>query len=307
MAIAQSVAGFSLGQADILRRAMGKKKKSELDKQYEGFEGGMKANGYSDAAIKTLWDILVPFSDYAFNKAHSAAYGVISYWTAYLKAHYPGRVHGGAPDQRRRREGQARGLPERVPAHGHQGAAARCGRVDPLLRRRRRRHPLRPRRGAQRRRERRRRHRRRRGRRRRFTSFHDYLAQGACAGANKRTIESLIKAGAFDSLGATRRALLEIHEDAAEAAVDTQAQRGERRDRLRLRQPVRRHPGDRAREGARSARVDEEGQARLRARDARPVRVRPPARRARGAARQARVDQHPRSPGLRRRLRTATR
>src|SRR5699024_1693087 len=50
---------------------------------------GMRNNGYSDAAISTLWDILVPFSDYAFNKAHSAAYGVISYWTAYLKAHYP--------------------------------------------------------------------------------------------------------------------------------------------------------------------------------------------------------------------------
>ena len=89
MAIAQRVAGFTLGQADIMRRAMGKKKKSELDKQYEGFQGGMKANGFSDAAIKTLWDILVPFSDYAFNKAHSAAYGLIAYWTAYLKAHYP--------------------------------------------------------------------------------------------------------------------------------------------------------------------------------------------------------------------------
>src|SRR5690606_27518814 len=89
MAIAQRVAGFSLGQADILRRAMGKKKKSELDKQYEGFSNGMKANGYSETAIKTLWDILLPFSDYAFNKAHSAAYGVLSYWTAYLKAHYP--------------------------------------------------------------------------------------------------------------------------------------------------------------------------------------------------------------------------
>ena len=89
MAIAQKVAGFSLGQADILRRAMGKKKKSELDKQYEAFSGGMKERGFSDGAIKALWDILLPFSDYAFNKAHSAAYGLVSYWTAYLKAHYP--------------------------------------------------------------------------------------------------------------------------------------------------------------------------------------------------------------------------
>src|SRR5207344_1760266 len=64
-------------------------KKSELDAQYETFSGGMKDKGFSPAAIKTLWDILLPFSDYAFNKAHSAAYGVISYWTAYLKAKYP--------------------------------------------------------------------------------------------------------------------------------------------------------------------------------------------------------------------------
>ncbi|HEY4990655.1 MAG TPA: DNA polymerase III subunit alpha [Nakamurella sp.] len=89
MAIAQHVAGYSLGQADLLRRAMGKKKKSELDKQFENFSAGMADRGYSPSAVKTLWDILLPFSDYAFNKAHSAAYGMLSYWTAYLKANYP--------------------------------------------------------------------------------------------------------------------------------------------------------------------------------------------------------------------------
>ena len=89
MAIAQHVAGYSLGAADLLRRAMGKKKKSELDAQYENFSAGMADRGYSPAAVKTLWDILLPFSDYAFNKAHSAAYGLVSYWTAYLKANYP--------------------------------------------------------------------------------------------------------------------------------------------------------------------------------------------------------------------------
>lgn len=89
MSIAQKVAGYSLGQADILRRAMGKKKKAELDKQYASFQQGMLDNGYSQDAITALWDILLPFSDYAFNKAHSAAYGLVSYWTAYLKAHYP--------------------------------------------------------------------------------------------------------------------------------------------------------------------------------------------------------------------------
>jgi DNA polymerase-3 subunit alpha len=66
MAIAQKVAGFSLGQADILRRAMGKKKKSELDKQFEGFSQGMVDRGFSMAAVGKLWEILLPFSDYAF-------------------------------------------------------------------------------------------------------------------------------------------------------------------------------------------------------------------------------------------------
>ena len=89
MEIAQVLAGFTLGQADNLRRAMGKKKKEELDKQYAGFQAGMLERGYSQAAITALWEILLPFSDYAFNKAHSAAYGVVSYWTAYLKANYP--------------------------------------------------------------------------------------------------------------------------------------------------------------------------------------------------------------------------
>src|SRR5690606_20443758 len=89
IAIAQKLAGYTLGKADMLRRAMGKKKREVLDAEFVGFSEGMRANGYSDAAIKTLWDILVPFSDYAFNKAHSAAYGVIAYWTAYLKANYP--------------------------------------------------------------------------------------------------------------------------------------------------------------------------------------------------------------------------
>ena len=89
MSVAQKVAGFTLGQADVLRRAMGKKKKSELDKQFAAFEAGMLANGYSKGAVKVLWDTLMPFADYAFNKAHSAGYGVLSYWTAYLKANHP--------------------------------------------------------------------------------------------------------------------------------------------------------------------------------------------------------------------------
>ena len=86
---ARILAGYSLGKADVLRRAMGKKKPEVLAKEKIPFFAGMKEHGYSQEAAQAVWDILVPFSGYAFNKAHSAAYGLISYWTAYLKTHYP--------------------------------------------------------------------------------------------------------------------------------------------------------------------------------------------------------------------------
>lgn len=89
MQIAQDVAGYSLGQADILRRAMGKKKKSELDKQKAEFRKGVLDHGFSEQAFNTLWETLLPFADYAFNRAHAASYGLVSYWEAYLKANYP--------------------------------------------------------------------------------------------------------------------------------------------------------------------------------------------------------------------------
>jgi len=86
---AQILAGYTLGQADLLRRAMGKKKKEILDNEFVPFRQGCRERGYSDRAIQAVWDVLVPFAGYAFNKAHSAAYGLVSYWTAYLKANYP--------------------------------------------------------------------------------------------------------------------------------------------------------------------------------------------------------------------------
>ncbi|WP_166983505.1 DNA polymerase III subunit alpha [Paramicrobacterium fandaimingii] len=219
MAIAQKVAGFSLGQADILRRAMGKKKKSELDKQYVGFSGGMKERGYSDAAIKALWDILLPFSDYAFNKAHSAAYGVIAYWTAYLKAHYPAEYMaalltsvGDSRDKLAMYLNECRRMGIQVlppdvdesinffAAVGEDirfglGAVRNVGGnvVDGIVAAREK--------GG------------------RFENFHDFLRKVPAHVTNKRTVESLIKAGAFDEMGATRRALIEIHEDAVESAV----------------------------------------------------------------------------------------
>src|SRR5690606_17223957 len=89
MQIAQKVAGYSMGRADVLRRAMGKKKKEVLEKEVEGFRAGMKEDGYSDEAIQALWDTILPFPAHAFHKSHAAGYGVVAYWTAYLKANYP--------------------------------------------------------------------------------------------------------------------------------------------------------------------------------------------------------------------------
>ena len=218
MSIAQRVAGFSLGQADILRRAMGKKKKEELDKQYEGFSAGMRERGYSAAAVQALWDILLPFSDYAFNKAHSAAYGVISYWTAYLKAHYPAEYMaalltsvGDSKDKLAIYLNECRRMGIRVLPPDVGASFANFAAVGPDIRfglgaiRNVGANVVEGIVGAREAGE--------------FASFHDVLKRVPLPVLNKRTIESLIKAGAFDSLGATRRALLEIHESAVESAV----------------------------------------------------------------------------------------
>ncbi|MHA6524936.1 DNA polymerase III subunit alpha [Tessaracoccus sp. G1721] len=218
--IAQRVAGYSLGKADLLRRAMGKKKKEVLDAEFVPFSEGMRANGYSDAAIKALWEILVPFSDYAFNKAHTAAYGVISYWTAYLKAKYPVEYMAALLQSVRddkdksglylaecRRMG-IQVLPPDVnssetaftPVGDHirfgLGAVRNVGDkvVSAWIAERNRKGPA--------------------------TDFHDFLDKSPLLMCNKRVIESLIKSGAFDELGHTRRALMGIFETAVDSIID---------------------------------------------------------------------------------------
>jgi len=89
MQIAQAVAGYSLGQADLLRRAMGKKKVAEMEKQRQIFTTGAAEQGIDGAEANRIFDLLERFANYGFNKSHSAAYGVLGYQTAYLKAHYP--------------------------------------------------------------------------------------------------------------------------------------------------------------------------------------------------------------------------
>jgi DNA polymerase-3 subunit alpha len=220
MAIAQQLAGYSLGAADLLRRAMGKKKKEILDKEYVPFSDGMRANGYSAAAIKTLWDILVPFSDYAFNKAHTAGYGLVSFWTAYLKANYPAEYMAALltsvkDDKDKsalylaecRRMGIKVLPPDVNDSDGDftpRGTDIRFGLtairnvganvVASIV-------ATRSSKG-------------------RFADFGDFLRKVEAVACNKKTVESLCKAGAFDSLGHTRKGLVHVHAEAIEACME---------------------------------------------------------------------------------------
>jgi DNA polymerase-3 subunit alpha len=89
MKIAQDLAGYSLGEADLLRRAMGKKKKSEMEKHQSLFVEGATQRGVAPKTAEQLFEQMVLFAEYCFNKSHSTAYGAVTYQTAYLKAHYP--------------------------------------------------------------------------------------------------------------------------------------------------------------------------------------------------------------------------
>ena len=219
MQIAQKLAGFSMGKADKLRKAMGKKKPEILAKEFVGFRQGMLDNGYSEESIKTLWDIVVPFSAYAFNKAHSAAYGVVSYWTAYLKANYPVEYMAALlTSQKDNKDKLAVYLAECrhmgitvLPPDVNESRAAfaavgddiRFGLaairnvgtnvVEAIIKARKEK-------GA-------------------FTSFTDFLDKVPSTVCNKRTIDSLIKAGAFDSMGGSRRSLHLVHEDLVDEVI----------------------------------------------------------------------------------------
>jgi DNA polymerase-3 subunit alpha len=89
MQIAQVMAGYSLGEADLLRRAMGKKIRKEMEQQRERFVSGAIARGIQPGQADTIFELLAKFADYGFNKSHAAAYAMVSYHTAYMKAHYP--------------------------------------------------------------------------------------------------------------------------------------------------------------------------------------------------------------------------
>ncbi len=221
VAVAQKVAGYTLAQADLLRRAMGKKKREILAKEYDRFRDGMRAGGYGDAAIAKLWEVLVPFADYAFNKAHSVGYGLVSYWTAYLKARYPAEYMAALltsvqDDKDKsalylhecRRMGikvlppdvnssEARFTPVGTDVRFGLTAVRNVGAnvVASIV-------------GS----------RRAKGL---YVDFADFLRKVDAIACNKKVVESLIKAGAFDSLGHTRRGLLQVHAEALDACMET--------------------------------------------------------------------------------------
>jgi DNA polymerase-3 subunit alpha len=220
MSAAMVLADYTPGKADLLRWAMGKKKKEILDKEYESFSAGMRGNGYSKDAIKTIWDTMVPFSGYAFNKAHAAGYALISYWTAYLKANFPAEYMAGlltsvAGDKDKsalylnecRRMG-IKVLPPDVNASTAMftpvGKDIRFGMaavrnvgvnvVESIV-------AARTSKGA-------------------FGSFAEFLRKVPVNVCNKRVVESLVKAGAFDSFGSPRKGLVLIHEQAIDTVID---------------------------------------------------------------------------------------
>ncbi|MRH93055.1 DNA polymerase III subunit alpha [Nocardia sp. SYP-A9097] len=220
MQLAQRVAGYSLGQADLLRRAMGKKKPEVLAMEFENFRKGMLDNGYGDAAITALWEAVLPFAGYAYNKSHAAGYSLVMYWTAYLKANYPAEFMAAlltsVGDDKDKSaiylaDCRKRGIRVMPPDVNHSvgtfscvaddirfglGAVRNVGEpvVEAIVRARNR--------GA-------------------FTSFSDFLAKVDAVACGKKVVESLVKAGAFDSLGHPRHGLHLIHGDAVDAVMTT--------------------------------------------------------------------------------------
>jgi len=234
MRVAQRFAGYSLAEADNLRKACGKKIRELMAKERASFEEGCERTGYGRGLGKELFDVIEKFADYAFNKSHTFGYGLVTYQTAYLKAHYPVeylaclltsvksnldkagvylaecRATGvkvlnpdvnlserdfvalavaDAPEGTK----VLRGCPGLIPFGLSAVRNVGEGLVELILVERARGGP--------------------------FTSFHEFCDRVDVTVLNKRTVESLIKAGAFDSLGHKRRGLLGVFEQIIDATM----------------------------------------------------------------------------------------
>ena len=226
MRVAQRFAGYSLAEADSLRKAMGKKIREAMAAEEEKFVAGVVANGYEEALGAQLFKIIEQFADYAFNKSHSYGYGLVAYQTAYLKANYPveylaalltsvkGKLENASVYLN---ECRLRGIDVQVPDVNRSASdftpvptndeagpgrvvyglsAVRnvgVGVVERIIVEREEGGP--------------------------FVSFVDFVERVHVDVLNKRTVESLIKAGAFDSLGHPRKGLLQVHDPIIDMTV----------------------------------------------------------------------------------------
>ena len=219
MQVAQTLAGYTLGNADILRRAMGKKKPEEMAKERETFEAGAKAQGVSPRLAGKIFDLMEKFAGYGFNKSHSAAYAMLAYQTAWLKAHHPAPFMAAVMSAEMRtteklvksvEESRRMGLTLKQPdvnegAHlftvgaageiiyglgGVKGLGA--APVQNLIEARRDGGP--------------------------FRDLFDFCRRTDPKKTNRRAVEALIKAGAFDSLGEERALVLAAMDSALRAA-----------------------------------------------------------------------------------------
>ncbi|MGH2758735.1 MAG: OB-fold nucleic acid binding domain-containing protein, partial [Actinomycetota bacterium] len=211
----QRIAGYTAGEADLVRKAVGKKVESLMKAEEPKFLAGAEAQGLSPEQARHLWELIQPFAGYSFNRAHSACYGLIAYQTAYLKAHYPVEYLSAlltsvrdSKDEKTKYLGTARKMGVEVlppdvnlsqSEFAPDPARAECvrfglagirnvgeGVVEQLLAARRGGDP--------------------------FKDFFDFCWRVDVAVLNKRTIESMIKAGAFDSMSHERGGLLEVFE-----------------------------------------------------------------------------------------------
>jgi DNA polymerase-3 subunit alpha len=234
MRVAQKFAGYSLAQADNLRKACGKKQRDLMQREREQFETGCETTGYGSVLGKQLFDIIEKFADYAFNKSHTFGYGLVTYQTAYLKAHHPveyfaclltsvknnldkaavyladcrsSGIRVLPPDINRSQMDFAALRPDRLPPGVELPVASPgaitfglsavrnvgAGLVEQLL-------VERAENGS-------------------YTSFHEFAERAPEQVLNKRTVESLIKAGAFDNLGHSRLGLQAVHEQIIDSTL----------------------------------------------------------------------------------------
>ena len=241
MQIASTMAGFSLGEADLLRRAVSKKKREVLDRERSHFVSGSLKLGYSEDEANRVYDMIVRFANYGFPRAHAAAYGVLAFQTAYLKAHYPvpfmasmltavmgvpsegSRIRAGGTAPRHRGHAAGRQRKWNLFYAGHERFRAQVGddegqrsagggirfglaaiknvgtqAVENIVEIRREKP---------------------------FESLLDFCRRVDLRVCNKRVIESLIQAGAFDSLQGHRSQLVAMLDETVEAAVKWRKER----------------------------------------------------------------------------------